>query len=87
MKKTPNAVVLGGSVRFPLTTNSSILCLKYWLKFFERLRSVRKCYNYMLNTKTKLSVNWGLEIKRISCKDNCEFAWLAKHVIIVLLRN
>ena len=34
-ENTPDAVVLGGSGRFPLTTNLSIRCLKYWLKFLK----------------------------------------------------
>ena len=73
-EKTPDAVVLGDSGRFPLTTNSSIRCLKYWLKILKmpESRYVRKCYNYLLNTKTKLSVNWALEIKYVWVAQNVE---------------
>jgi len=35
-------------------------------------RYVRKCYNYLLNTKTKLSVNWALEIKYVWVAQNVE---------------
>jgi len=82
MKKTPDAVVLWDSGRFPFTTNSSIRCLKYWLKILKmpESRYVRKCYNYLLNTKTKLSVNWALKIKRILCENNCEYVWLVPNV-------
>ena len=68
MKKTPDTVVLGDSGRCPLTTNSSIRCLKYWLKILKmpESRYVRKCFNYLLNTKTKLSVNWALEKKTVN---------------------
>ena len=44
------------------------------------IRYVRKCYNYILNTKIKLSVNWALEIKRSLCENNCEYSWLAQSV-------
>jgi len=33
----------------------------------------------MLNTKTKLSVNWALDIKRILRENNFEYAWLAQN--------
>ena len=73
--KTLYAVVLGDSGRLPLTTNLSIRCLKFWLKILKmpESRYIRKCYNY-------LSVKWALEIKRILCKNKCEYTWLAQNV-------
>jgi len=81
-KKPPDAVVLGDSGRFPLTTKSFIRCLKYWLKILKmpESRYVRKCYKYLLNTKTKLSVNWALVIKSILFENNCEYVWVAQKV-------
>ena len=37
-EKTPDAVVLGDTGRFSLTTNSCIRCLKYWLNARVKIR-------------------------------------------------
>jgi len=35
---------------------------------------------HSMHEKTKLPVNWALEIKRILCEHNFEYVWLAQNV-------
>jgi hypothetical protein len=81
-EKTPNSVTLGDCGRYPLFINAQIRCLKFWLKLLKMpdSRYVRKCYDYLVDTKVHLAVNWATEIKRLLHENVFGYVWNNGHV-------
>ena len=58
--KTPNDLVYGKIDRFPITLNSAVRCIRYWLKLtcMGEYRLPRKAYMMLYNLDARGKRNW-----------------------------
>lgn len=76
--KTPNRMVYGELGRFPLYVNSTMRCIKYWLRLLnlEETRLPRQAYNMLLLMDKNGKICWVSQIREILCRLGFGYIWL-----------
>ena len=80
--KTPNDLVYKETCRYPITINSTVNCIRYWLKLIQmnNFRLPKKAYDslYVLDSKGKES--WVTNIRLCLTQNGFGHAWLNQGV-------
>ena len=81
-RKTPNDLVYGELDRFPITINSVIKCIKYWLKLCCMLdeRLPRKAYMMLYKLDEKGNINWVSKVRIFLYEYGLGYAWMNQGV-------
>ena len=81
-RRTPNDLVYGETNRYPITLNSAIRCIRYWLKLtrMERYRFPRKSYDMLFNLDAKGKSNWVSKVRLYLFKYGFGYVWLNQGV-------
>ena len=76
--RTPNHMVYGDLGRFPLSINTSMRAIKYWLKLCHMKgdRLPKQAWLMLLNSTIKSGRNWAESIKHCLCRLGFGYAWL-----------
>ena len=80
--KTPNSLVYTEMCRYPLTINSIINCIRYWLKLLEMddSRLPKKAYNKLYNLDRNGKQTWATNIRLCLTRNGFGYAWLNQGV-------
>lgn len=80
--KTPNDLVYGDTNRYPIYINSSVNCIRYWLKLLRMdiVRLPRKAYNMLYDLDMKGKCNWVSNIRMCLCENGFGDVWLFQSV-------
>ena len=75
--RTPNDLVYGELGRYPIFINSSVRCIRYWLKLIrmEENRLPFKAYQMLYKLDEKGKVNWVTNVRQILCTNGFAFVW------------
>jgi len=76
--RTPNHLVHGELGRYPLSINSSIRVIKYWLKLSKMpcTRIPKQAYIMLLNSRIPDLINWSGLVKDFLCRCGFAYVWL-----------
>ena len=83
--KTPNDLVYGETDRFPITLNSAIRCIRYWLKLtcMDEDRLLRKAYLMLCNLDARDKRNWASNVRIHLFQYGFGFVWMNQGVGVV----
>ena len=76
--RSPNHMVYGDLGRFPLTINSGLRTIKYWLKLCHMTaeRLPKQAFLMLQNSSIKSGRNWAESVKLCLCRLGFYYAWL-----------
>ena len=80
--KTPNDLVYAEMRRYPITVNSVINCVRYWLKLLEMEdhRLPKKAYNKLYNIDRNGKHTWATNIRLCLSRNGFGYVWLNQGV-------
>ena len=80
--KTPNDLVYTEMCRYPITINSIVNCIRYWLKLLEmdNHRLPKKAYNKLYDLDRNGKQTWATNIRICLTNNGFGFAWLNQGV-------
>ena len=80
--KTPNSLVYTETCRYPITINSIINCIRYWLKVVEMddNRIPKKAYNKLYTLDRNSKQTWATNIRLCLTRNGFGYAWLNQGV-------
>ena len=80
--KTPNDLIYGETNRFPISINSVVRCMRYWIKLtqMDDSRLPRKAYNMLYDLDVKGKINWATKIKVKLCELGLGYVWINQGV-------
>ena len=83
--RTPNDLVYGETDRFPITLNSAIRCIRYWLKLtcMDEDRLPRKAYLMLYNLDARGKRNWASNVRMQLFQYGFGFVWMNQGVGVV----
>ena len=83
--RTPNDLVYGETDRFPITLNSAIRCIRYWLKLtcMDEDRLPRKAYLMLYNLDVRGKRNWASNVRMQLFQYGFGFVWMNQGVGVV----
>lgn len=81
--KTPNDFVYTEMARYPITINSSINCIRYWLKLvqMENFRLPKKAYNVLYQLDRNGKETWVSKIRLCLTQNGFGFVWINQGVV------
>ena len=80
--KTPNDLVYKEMCRYPITINSTINCIRYWIKLvqMENHRLPRKAYNVLYRLDNNGKETWATNIRLCLSQNGFGYAWMNQGV-------
>ena len=80
--RTPNDLVYGETNRYPVFINSSVNCIRYWLKLscMDMCRLPHKAYKMLLDLDAKGKQNWVSKVRVCLCQNGFGDVWLSQGV-------
>jgi hypothetical protein len=80
--RTPNKMVYGELGRYPLFVNSTVRCLKYWLRVLKMddSRFPKQAYNMMISMDESEKNCWVTEVKNVLSRNGFYCVWLQQGV-------
>ena len=80
--KTPNDLVYKEMCRYPITINSVINCIRYWLKLMQmdNFRLPRKAYDSLYALDSRGKETWVTDIRLCLTQNGFGYAWLNQGV-------
>ena len=82
--RTPNDLVYGDTSRYPMYVNSTLRCIRYWLKLLKMdiSRLPRKAYKmlYDLDVKGKCKYNWVSKVRLCLYENGFGNVWMSQSV-------
>ena len=80
--KTPNDLVYKEMCRYPITINSTINCIRYWLKLIimDNSRLPRKAYDSLYALDSRGKETWVTNIRLCLTQNGFGYAWLNQGV-------
>ena len=80
--RTPNDLIYGECGRYPISINSNIRCISYWLKLIrmDNNRLPKKSYNMLYNLDSKGKSTWVTNVRNFLCNHGYQYVWLNQEV-------
>ena len=80
--QTPNDLVYCETGRYPITVNSAVKCIRYWLKLtrMDASRLPRKAYNMLRILDGRCQNNWVTKVRMTLYEHGFDFVWLNQGV-------
>ena len=80
--RTPNKMVYGELGRYPLFVNSTLRCLKYWLRVLKMddIRIPKEAYKMMILMDVSEKKCWVTQVKNVLSKNGFYCVWLQQGV-------
>ena len=80
--KTPNDLIYTELRRYPITINSAINAIRYWLRLIqmERNRLPRKAYDVLCKLDSKGKETWATNVRLCLFRNGFGYAWLNQGV-------
>lgn len=80
--RTPNDFLYNELNRYPITINSTMSCIRYWLKLLnmDRDRLPKKAYNMLVHLDEKGKKSWVTKLKTVLYQNGFGFAWVNQGV-------
>ena len=80
--KTPNDFVYTEMARYPITINSSVNCIRYWLKLLqmENHRLPKKAYSVLYQLDRKGKETWASKIRICLTQNGFGYVWIYQGV-------
>jgi hypothetical protein len=81
-RRTPNDLVYGELNRYPITINSAVNTIRYWLKVLQmsRERLPRKAYGMIYNLDERGKITWATDVRLCLFKHGFGYVWLNQGV-------
>ena len=80
--KTPNDLVYSELGRYPITINSAINCIRYWIKLteMENHRLPKRAYNTLYNLDARGKQTWATKVRLCLMQNGFGYAWFNQGV-------
>ena len=80
--KTPNDLIYNEMCRYPITINSTINCIRFWLKLIQmdNFRLPRKAYDSLYALDSRGKETWATNIRLCLTQNGFGYAWLNQGV-------
>jgi len=75
--RTPNNMIYGDLQRHPLYINSSLRCIKYWIRLLnmDQNRLPKQAYMSLLSLDSNGKNCWVTQVRELLCKNGFQYVW------------